>query len=105
MSLAEAVRIALRAVRANRMRSVLTMLGIIIGVVGVILLVALGNGVKSSINERMEPLANLITIDPINGKLPGRAAPRDLVDSDAAALQKEAPDVGSVTPAITGEVL
>lgn len=105
MSLAEAVRIALRAVQANRMRSALTMLGIIIGIAGVILLVALGNGVKSSINERIEPLANLITIDPIEGKIPGRAAPRDLIDADAEALQKHAPDVGSVTPAVTGKVL
>jgi len=105
MSLTEAVRIALRAVRANRMRSALTMLGIIIGVAGVILLVALGNGVKSSINERVEPLANLITIDPIEGKVPGGAAPRDLIDADVVALQRQASDIGSVTPAVTGEVL
>lgn len=105
MNLTEAVRIALRAVQANRMRSVLTMLGIIIGIAGVILLVALGNGVKSSISERVEPLANLITIDPIEGKIPGRAAPRDLIDADVEALQKQAPDIGSVTPAITGKVL
>ena len=105
MSLSEAVRIALRAVRANRMRSALTMLGIIIGVAGVILLVALGNGVKSSINEHIEPLANLITIDPIEGKIPGRAAPRDLIDADVAALQRQAPDISSVTPAITGQAL
>lgn len=105
MSLTEAVRIALRAIRTNRMRSALTMLGIIIGVAGVILLVALGNGVKSSINERVEPLANLITIDPIEGKVPGGAAPRDLIDADVVALQRQAPDIGSVTPAVTGEVL
>jgi putative ABC transport system permease protein len=105
MNLPEAVRIALRGVRANRSRSVLTMLGIIIGVAGVILLVALGNGVQSSINERVEPLANLITIDPIEGKIPGGGAPRDLIDADVAALQKQAPDVRSVTPATTGEVL
>jgi putative ABC transport system permease protein len=105
MSLSEAVRIALRAVRANRMRSALTMLGIIIGVAGVILLVALGNGVKSSINEHIEPLANLITIDPIEGKIPGRAAPRDLIDADVAAPQRQAPDISSVTPAITGQAL
>jgi len=44
MSFREAVRVALRGLGANRLRSVLTMLGIIIGVAGVILLVALGMG-------------------------------------------------------------
>lgn len=103
MSLREAVRIALRGLRTNRLRSVLTMLGIIIGVAAVILLVAIGNGVQASINERIEPLANLITIDPIEGKIPGGGAPRDLIDADVAALQKQAPDISSVTPAITAE--
>jgi putative ABC transport system permease protein len=105
MNLREAVRIALRGLRTNRLRSALTMLGIIIGVAAVILLVAIGNGVQASINERIEPLANLITIDPIEGKIPGGGAPRDLIDADVAALQKQAPDIGSVTPATTGEVL
>ncbi len=44
MSLREAVRIALRGLRANRLRSTLTMLGIIIGIAAVILLVAIGHG-------------------------------------------------------------
>ena len=44
MNLVEALRIALRALRANRLRSVLTTTGIIIGVSAVIVLVALGNG-------------------------------------------------------------
>ncbi|MGH3989555.1 MAG: ABC transporter permease, partial [Pseudonocardiaceae bacterium] len=61
MNLREAFRIALRGLRANRLRSALTMLGIIIGVAAVVLLVAIGNGVQSSVNERIEPLANLIT--------------------------------------------
>ncbi|MGH3671746.1 MAG: ABC transporter permease, partial [Pseudonocardiaceae bacterium] len=52
MSLREALRIALRGLRANRLRSVLTMLGIIIGVAAVVLLVAIGNGVQSSVNEK-----------------------------------------------------
>jgi putative ABC transport system permease protein len=103
MSLREAVRIALRGLRANRLRSVLTMLGIIIGVAAVILLVAIGNGVQSSINERVEPLANLITIVPTTGNVPGGVA-RNLTDADAEALQDfdRAPDVASVTPATNG---
>jgi putative ABC transport system permease protein len=107
MSLREAVRIALRALRANRLRSALTMLGIIIGVAAVVLLVAIGNGVQSSVNERVEPLANLLTIVPTVGNVPGGTPPQDLIDADVSALQDpdRAPDVASVTPAITGAAL
>ncbi len=106
MNLLEAVRIALRGLRANRLRSVLTMLGIIIGVAAVILLVAIGNGVQSSVNERVQPLANLITVVPTPGSVPGGAA-RNLIDADAAALLNfdRAPDVASVTPASTGNTV
>jgi putative ABC transport system permease protein len=105
MSLREAVRVALLGLRANRLRSVLTMLGVIIGVAAVILLVAIGNGVRSSINASIEPLTTLITIVPIQDKVPGGAPPRDLIDTDATALRNQAPDVTSVIPAATGEVL
>ncbi|MGH3996828.1 MAG: ABC transporter permease [Pseudonocardiaceae bacterium] len=107
MSLREAVRIALRALRANRLRSALTMLGIIIGVAAVVLLVAIGNGVQSSVNEYVEPLANLLTIVPTVGNVPGGTPPKDLIDADVSALRNpdRAPDVASVTPVITGTAL
>ena len=107
MSLREAVRTALRGLRANRLRSALTMLGIVIGVAAVILLVAIGNGVQSAVNEYVEPLANLITIVPTVGNVPGGTAPKDLIDADVSALQNpdRAPDVASVTPASTGQAL
>ncbi|MGH3900437.1 MAG: ABC transporter permease [Pseudonocardiaceae bacterium] len=105
MSFREAVRSALTGLRANRIRSVLTMLGIIIGVAAVILLVAVGNGVQSSVKVRVEPLAKLITILPTTGNVPGGGAPRDLIDADIAALQKQVPDIASVIPATTGEAL
>lgn len=107
MNLREAVRIALRGLRANRLRSVLTMLGIVIGVSSVILLVAIGNGVQSSVNEKIQPLANLITIVPSVGDIPGGAAPKDLIDADVAALQDPAlsRDVAAVIPATTGKAL
>jgi putative ABC transport system permease protein len=103
----EAVRIALRGLRANRLRSVLTMLGIIIGVSSVILLVAIGNGVQSSVNEKIQPLANLITVLPSVGNIPGGAAPKDLIDADVAALQDPAlsHDIAAVIPATTGKAL
>ncbi|HEV7829317.1 MAG TPA: ABC transporter permease [Pseudonocardiaceae bacterium] len=103
MNLREAVRIALRGLRANRLRSALTMLGIIIGVASVILLVALGNGVQSSVNEKIQPLANLITVVPSVGNVPGGAPPRDLIDGDVQALQN--PAIAAVIPATTGKAL
>ncbi|MGH3694030.1 MAG: ABC transporter permease [Pseudonocardiaceae bacterium] len=107
MNLREAVRIALRGLRANRLRSALTMLGIIIGVASVILLVALGNGVQSSVNEKIEPLANLITVVPSVGNVPGGSAPKDLIDADVEALQDPAlsREIATVIPATTGKGL
>jgi putative ABC transport system permease protein len=107
VNLREALRIALRGLRANRLRSVLTMLGIIIGVSSVILLVAIGNGVQSSVNEKIQPLANLITIVPSVGNVPGGAPPKDLTDTDVAALQDPglSRDIAAVIPATTGKAL
>ncbi|MGH3801564.1 MAG: ABC transporter permease, partial [Pseudonocardiaceae bacterium] len=107
MNLREAMRIAMRGLRANRLRSALTMLGIIIGVAAVILLVALGNGLKTSVNAQLEPLANLITIVPTVGNVPGGAAPKDLIDADVAALQDSplAGQIAAVIPATTGRAL
>ncbi|MDT7597233.1 MAG: putative transport system permease protein, partial [Pseudonocardiales bacterium] len=100
MTLREAVLIALRAVGAHRLRSALTMLGLIIGVSAVILLTAVGNGVQKSIGARIEPLASLITIVPTTGTTPGGPTRRNLTDADAAALQK-APDIVAVIPEVT----
>jgi putative ABC transport system permease protein len=105
MSLREAVRIALRGLRANRLRSVLTMLGIIIGVAAVILLVAIGNGVQTAVNEKVQPLANLITVVPSKGNVPGSVQPKDLIDGDVTALQRQVPEATAVVPAVTGDTL
>jgi putative ABC transport system permease protein len=107
VNLEEAVRIALRGLRANRLRSALTMLGIIIGVASVILLVALGNGVQTSVNEKIQPLANLITVVPSTGNVPGGAPPKDLIDADVLALQDQSlsRDIAAVIPATSGKAL
>jgi len=101
VSVREAVLIALRAVGAHRLRSALTMLGLIIGVSAVILLVAVGNGVQKSIDARLQPLASLITIVPTSANTPGAASPRNLTDADVAALQK-APNIAAVIPEASG---
>jgi ABC-type antimicrobial peptide transport system, permease component len=100
----EAARIALHGLRSNRLRSVLTMLGIIIGVAAVILLVAFGNGLQTYINEAFGPLANQLTISKTQGSLSGSGEPKDLTDGDVEALSNsvKAPDILSVTPIVNG---
>ena len=103
MNLVEALRIALRALRANRLRSVLTTTGIIIGVAAVIVLVALGNGIQAGFNEQFSSLTTQITVTPAEGD---RTA-RPLTDNDVDALSSriQAPNVASVTPLVTGSAL
>lgn len=56
MDLTEIIKVALEALRANKIRSGLTMLGIIIGVTSVILLISIGSGLKTYITEQLEGL-------------------------------------------------
>ncbi|MDP2401427.1 MAG: ABC transporter permease, partial [Actinomycetota bacterium] len=63
MNFLESFRIALRALNANKVRSALTMLGVIIGVAAVILLVAIGTGVQDEVTGSIEGLgSNLIFV-------------------------------------------
>ena len=74
MRLAEAFRVALVALRANRLRSVLTMLGVIIGVAAVVVLVAIGSGAKQEVESQVEGLgSNIIFVFP--GSVEFGAAP------------------------------
>ncbi|MFF5175334.1 ABC transporter permease [Micromonospora sp. NPDC000089] len=74
MRVAEAWRVALDALRANRMRSGLTMLGVIIGVASVVLLVAIGTGTKQQVERQVEGLgSNLLLVVP--GKIEVGTAP------------------------------
>ncbi|MGH3845764.1 MAG: ABC transporter permease [Pseudonocardiaceae bacterium] len=100
MSLREALLIALRALRAHRLRSALTMLGLVIGVASVVFLAACGQGVGNSVDARIETIANNITVVPQASDLPDGPPAQSLTDADAAALQS-APDVATVTPAAT----
>ena len=63
MNIFEALRVAVAGLLANRLRSSLTMLGILIGVAAVILLVAVGNGASVQINNQIQALgANVIFV-------------------------------------------
>jgi putative ABC transport system permease protein len=71
---AEAWRVALDALSANRLRSMLTMLGVIIGVAAVVVLVAIGTGAKREVEQQVEGLgSNLLVVVP--GRLDFGAAP------------------------------
>lgn len=107
MNLAEAARIAARGLRTNKLRSILTMLGIIIGVAAVIVLVAFGNGLQRFVADAFGPLANQIQITKTQGAISGNRAARDLTDADVDALsdRSRAPAIGSVTPSVTGSAL
>jgi putative ABC transport system permease protein len=70
----EAFRVALGALRANRLRSALTMLGVVIGVAAVVVLVALGSGAKQEVEQQVEGLgSNIIIVVP--GKFEFGSAP------------------------------
>ncbi len=100
----EALRIALRSLRSHKLRSILTMLGIIVGVTAVIVLVGLGNGMKAGFDKTFGELAKAIIVDKVTGTIPGGGAPKELRDTDVAALRK-APAVSEVTPLLTSTVL
>ncbi|MEV6494934.1 ABC transporter permease, partial [Actinoplanes sp. NPDC051633] len=74
MRVMEAWRVAIDALRANRLRSILTMLGVVIGVAAVVALVGIGTGTKQQIEQQVEGLgSNLLLVVP--GRLEANAAP------------------------------
>jgi ABC-type antimicrobial peptide transport system permease subunit len=100
----ETLRAALRSLLANRLRSLLTTIGIVIGVAAVILLVALGTGMKTHFNEQFSRLANQITITSSSGL--GAGGHHNLTDQDVTALADphRAPHVLSVSPSMSATV-
>ncbi len=102
MRLAEAWRVALDALRANRMRSGLTMLGMVIGVGAVVVLVALGTGTKNTVEAQVEGLgSNLLIVLP--GEVNFAAAPSvsRMDNSDLEAVVKIVGDRERVTATLT----
>lgn len=87
MKLGEAFSSALTALRANRLRSVLTMLGVIIGVAAVVILVAIGSGAKREVERQVEGLgSNLILVVPGQVQFGSAPALSRLQLEDAAFL-------------------
>jgi putative ABC transport system permease protein len=102
---------ALRGLTSNKLRSLLTVLGVSIGVGAVIVLVAVGNGSGKAVQQRLEAMGtNLLTVSTTGGGggfARGQAGPSNqqysLTLNDAAALadKKLAPDVDAVAPVMT----
>jgi putative ABC transport system permease protein len=112
MSIFEAARMALHGVLANRLRSLLTMLGISIGVASVIILVAVGRGSATAVQSQIQGLGtNLLTIQSGGFGFGRRASSSStftfLTTKDVKALQDTsvAPDIKSVTPVVSGSSL
>jgi len=99
------IKIALRALRRNKLRTALTMLGIVIGVGAVIAMVGIGNGAKAQVEARIAALGqNVIQIfsGSINrgGVFTGFGGAGTLTVADALAIQSEVPGVAAVSPEV-----
>ncbi|MGD9944313.1 MAG: MacB family efflux pump subunit [Burkholderiaceae bacterium] len=100
----EATRTALRALRADLFRSVLTLLGIVIGVGSVIAMLAIGDGAKQTVVDRISAMgSNLLLVRPGAPNQRGRGTPATLVADDARALAA-LPNILAAVPEQTGSV-
>ena len=108
MSYLDAIRSALEALRANPTRSLLTTLGIIIGVAAVIIVVAVGSGARELVVSRIKSLgSNLLVIEPgavTSGGVHISAAGIHLTSEDIAAIAREVPGTRLAVPIVRGGV-
>ena len=107
MSVWQSVRIAGRALRVNKLRSALTMLGIIIGVAAVIAMVGVGAGAQARVAEQIQSLgSNLIIV--LSGSVTssgirlGTGSQLTISEDDSAAIAREVPLVQASAPSVRG---
>jgi putative ABC transport system permease protein len=109
MRFAETLRVAVEAVRLNRMRSLLTILGIMIGIASVSLTVGLGQGAQDQVSAQINALgSNLLIVSPgsttsssgVRGGF-GSATTLTRADAEALASPEVAPDIRNVAPVST----
>ncbi|ATP57934.1 multidrug ABC transporter substrate-binding protein [Pedobacter ginsengisoli] len=97
------IRLAIKALQRNKLRALLTMLGIIIGVASVITMMSIGEGSKQSINASLASMgSNMITIMPYSNE-PGGArmmgsSLKTLTIKDVDALKKNAVNIAEISP-------
>src|SRR5262249_13820511 len=105
MSLWEGLRDAAQSIRANSLRSLLAMLGIIIGTGSLIAMLSIGAGAQARITAQIGTLgANMLVALPgaERGAAEGRARPVPLTADDAAAITASVPEVTAAAPALEG---
>ncbi len=107
MNLLMVIRVAFRALVRNKMRAVLTMLGIIIGVSAVIAMVSIGQGASASVQAQIESIGtNLLFVSAgaqnVGGVRSGTgdSGTNTLTVEDLDAVKREVPSVAMVTPAV-----
>ena len=107
MNVGQSVKIAVRSLRVNKLRSALTMLGIIIGVGAVIAMVAVGAGAQARVAEQIQSLgSNLIIV--LSGSITtsgirlGQGSQLTITEDDAAAIAREAPAIQVAAPSVRG---
>jgi putative ABC transport system permease protein len=111
MNFAETIRTALDAIRSRRLRSALTVLGILIGIAAVMLTVGLGQGAQQKVTDQINSLgSNLLVVTPgsttsTTGVRGGFGSASSLTSADAALLADPtvAPDIAAVAPVSTGQ--
>ncbi|QJD82606.1 ABC transporter permease [Cohnella herbarum] len=97
MNFFQAFKMAMKSILSNKLRSLLTMLGIIIGVTAVIALVALGQGATKSVTEQVQSLGtNLLTVSIV-----GRGSTNTLKASEAVAIADKVEGIQYIAPAST----
>ena len=107
MSVWQSVRIAVRALRVNTLRSALTMLGIIIGVSAVIAMVGVGAGAQARVAEQIQSLGSNLIIA-LSGSVTssgirlGTGSQLTISEDDASAIAREVPSVQVAAPAVRG---
>jgi len=103
----EILRVSLAALRANKLRSVLTALGIVIGVAAVITMVALGAGARAAVAAQLDALGtDLLSIYAGQSFWHGVATAErvSLTSDDAQALMRDAPSLRAVGPTLGGNL-
>jgi putative ABC transport system permease protein len=103
----ETIRVAFAGLVANKLRSGLTILGLMIGVGSVIVLIAVGTGSSNAVQKQIDALGSnvlLVQAGPSVGGLRSSSAsttPLNVADATALANQLQAPDLASVSPVVT----
>src|SRR5262245_57412053 len=99
------IKVAARALGRNKLRTALTMLGIIIGVGAVIVLVSIGQGAQAMVLDQISNMGtNMMYIMPGNlmfgGAAMGAGAASTLTDEDVAAMEREIPTIAAASPVV-----